>query len=102
MCSIAKNNWDFEDSNYFFLELIGVGGYSEVYRCYDIKNEREVGFKISICKECEDTDKLKVFNKLMIQEYEIQKNLDHPNIGRVYSQFTLEGYDNYYNVFELY
>ena len=44
---MAKENWPTINDRYLTLELLGKGGYSEVYRCFDLKEQIDKALKLS-------------------------------------------------------
>jgi len=42
----SKKRYSVLNNKYLILSLLGKGGYSEVYKCYDLENCREVACKI--------------------------------------------------------
>lgn len=60
--------------------MLGKGGFSEVYRAYDLEENRYVALKVS------QTSGLKSeLAHYIVREYENHMKLDHPNIAKLIS-----------------
>lgn len=46
-CRYAREGWPVVGDRYLTLELLGKGGFSEVYRCYDLEDNTEKALKLS-------------------------------------------------------
>lgn len=46
-----KQGWPLVYDRYQTLELLGAGGFGEVYKCYDLETNRFVALKIVINKD---------------------------------------------------
>lgn len=80
---MAKEGWPVIGDRYLSLELLGRGGFSEVYRAYDLKENTERAIKISDLSACVSYRRQE-YMKHVTREYNIQKTLLHPNIARLY------------------
>ena len=70
-----KNN--ILNNRYLLLTLISKGGFSEVYRTFDLHEQRYVACKIhQLNKDWKDEKKVN-FIKHVLREYNIHKNLQH-------------------------
>lgn len=45
---MAKRNWPVLNNRYLTLELIGVGGFGEVYKAFDLETLDSTAIKISL------------------------------------------------------
>mmetsp|Transcript_66350 Transcript_66350/g.154164 ORF Transcript_66350/g.154164 Transcript_66350/m.154164 type:complete len:663 (+) Transcript_66350:81-2069(+) len=65
---------------YQLLNLIGRGGFSEVFRAYDLENNRYCAVKIhELGKDMSDQQRQSFVRRAM-REYDIQKTLNHPRV----------------------
>lgn len=71
--------------NYRFQELIGVGGFGEVYRAESLEVQREVAIKLYEVRDKEALVAFKSGANSLAQ-------LDHPNIIRLFDFFTTDKY----------
>ena len=76
---------------YLILSLLGKGGYSEVYRAFDLDKCREVACKIHHFDDNWSEDLKENYIKHALRENKIHKELNHP---RIVSQFDTVEIDN--------
>ena len=67
---------------YQTLELLGCGGFGEVYKCYDLEKNRLVAIKGMNLENVKPENYLKLFRKIR-RETEIHRKLNHPNIVKL-------------------
>ena len=84
---LAKDGWPMLNSRYIPLEIIGKGGYAEVYKAFDIKSMKNVALKINL--QVRDSAYESVIKHLS-REIKTHKKLDHPNIVRVLDNFEMD------------
>lgn len=78
------------NERYLLLNLLGKGGFSEVHKGFDLKEQRYVACKIhQLNREWKD-DKKANYIKHALREYNIHKTLDHPRIVRLYDVFEID------------
>ncbi|XP_041478196.1 serine/threonine-protein kinase tousled-like 2 [Lytechinus variegatus] len=78
------------NDRYLLLRLLGKGGFSEVYKGYDLKEHRDVACKIhQLSKEWKE-DKKANYIKHALREYEIHKSLDHARVVKLYDVFEID------------
>ncbi|XP_048579871.1 serine/threonine-protein kinase tousled-like 2 isoform X2 [Nematostella vectensis] len=78
------------NNQYLLLSLLGKGGFSEVYKGYDLVNHRYVACKIhQLIKEWKE-DKKANYIKHALREYNIHKSLNHPRIVQLYDVFEID------------
>ncbi|XP_071495579.1 serine/threonine-protein kinase tousled-like 2 isoform X1 [Diadema antillarum] len=78
------------NDRYLLLRLLGKGGFSEVYKGYDLREHRDVACKIhQLSKEWKE-DKKANYIKHALREYEIHKSLDHMRIVKLYDVFEID------------
>ena len=83
------------NERYLLLTLIGKGGFSEVHRAFDLREQRYVACKIhQLNKEWKDEKKVN-YIKHALREYNIHKHLEHKreftsslSIGKPISSFS--------------
>ena len=78
-CKYNKN-WILIGEKYQLVSLIGKGGYSEIYKAYDIKNKKYVACKIHQLNENWSNQMKDSYINHTVRENEILKNLNHKNI----------------------
>src|SRR5215831_12684792 len=74
--------------SYEITELLGKGGFGEVYRAKDKKLKREVAIKILPDEFSSNPDRLIRFQR----EAEVLASLNHPNIAQIYGLEDAEGH----------
>ena len=72
---------------YELVELVGRGGFAEVYRVVNVRLHRTEALKILSEKLTEEQD----FARRFEQEARVAASLDHPNIVKIYDYGGLEG-----------
>lgn len=78
------------NDRYLLLYLLGKGGFSEVHKAFDLKEQRYVACKIhQLNKEWKD-DKKANYIKHALREYNIHKSLEHPRIVRLFDVFEID------------
>ena len=93
-CYFAGLSWPVVNGRYQVLELIGTGGFGEVYRVIDLHNLQHYALKLSIPDPSEDFSQQSNFVKHLLREQEIHKKLEHKNIARLYDTIKLEDKNN--------
>lgn len=88
------------DDKYLILSLLGRGGYSEVYKAYDLDNWREVACKIHHFDNNWSESLKASYIKHALRENKTHKELNHP---RVVKQFDTVEIDNnsFWTILEL-
>ena len=76
---------------YIILGLLGKGGYSEVYRAYDLDQSKEVACKIHHFDDNWAENLKESYIKHALRENKIHKELNHP---RIVSQYDTVEIDN--------
>ncbi|KAM4598002.1 serine/threonine-protein kinase tousled-like 2 isoform 1-T1 [Polymixia lowei] len=90
-----EDNSQFKDhptlnDRYLLLHLLGRGGFSEVYKAFDLTEQRYVAVKIHQLNKNWRDEKKENYHKHACREYRIHKELDHPRIVRLYDYFSLD------------
>lgn len=78
------------EGRYLMLSLLGKGGFSEVYRAFDLKDLREVACKIHSVNPMWSSTKRQNYTKHAVREYMIHKELVHPKVVRLYDVFEID------------
>uniref|UniRef100_A0A914HE53 Protein kinase domain-containing protein n=1 Tax=Globodera rostochiensis TaxID=31243 RepID=A0A914HE53_GLORO len=84
---------------YLLLSLLGKGGFSEVWRAFDLEENRYVACKIHHVNKEWKEDKKANYVKHAMREKDIHKSLDHPRIVRLFDLFTIDN-DSFCTVLE--
>jgi len=84
------NNHSVLSDRYLLLTLLGKGGFSEVHKAFDLKEQRYVACKIHQLNKDWKDDKKANYIKHAIREYNIHKQLDHPRIVRLFDVFEID------------
>jgi tousled-like kinase len=75
---------------YVLDELLGKGGFSEVWRGFDLKELREVAVKIHQLDPRWPDSKKDNYTKHVTREYEIHRDVRHPRIVSLYDVFEID------------
>ncbi|KAF1744433.1 hypothetical protein MXB_374 [Myxobolus squamalis] len=87
------------NNRYILLELIGRGGFSEVFKAFDLKEFKYMACKIhQLSSEWRDEKKAN-YIKHAVREYNIHKTLDHPNIVKLLDVFEIDN-DSFATIME--
>ncbi|XP_034425474.1 serine/threonine-protein kinase tousled-like 2 isoform X1 [Hippoglossus hippoglossus] len=90
-----EDNSQFKDhptlnDRYLLLYLLGRGGFSEVFKAFDLTEQRYVAIKIHQLNKNWREEKKENYHKHACREYRIHKELDHPRIVKLYDYFSLD------------
>ena len=75
---------------YLLKRLLGKGGFSEVWRAYDLVELREVAVKIHQLDPRWSDSKKENYTKHVSREYEIHRNVRHPRIVSLFDVFEID------------
>uniref|UniRef100_A0A4W6C676 Protein kinase domain-containing protein n=1 Tax=Lates calcarifer TaxID=8187 RepID=A0A4W6C676_LATCA len=78
------------NDRYLLLHLLGRGGFSEVFKAFDLTEQRYVAIKIHQLNKNWREEKKENYHKHACREYRIHKELDHPRIVKLYDYFSLD------------
>ncbi|XP_060776080.1 serine/threonine-protein kinase tousled-like 1-B isoform X1 [Neoarius graeffei] len=78
------------NDRYLLLHLLGRGGFSEVYKAFDLFEQRYAAVKIHQLNKNWREEKKENYHKHACREYRIHKQLDHPRIVKLYDYFSLD------------
>ncbi|CAD5222661.1 unnamed protein product [Bursaphelenchus okinawaensis] len=84
---------------YLLMSLLGKGGFSEVWRAYDLDENRYVACKIHHVNKEWKEDKKANYVKHAMREKDIHKSLHHPRIVQLFDLFTIDN-DSFCTVLE--
>ncbi|KAM9715420.1 serine/threonine-protein kinase tousled-like 2 isoform 2-T5 [Menidia menidia] len=90
-----EDNSQFKDhptlnDRYLLLRLLGRGGFSEVFKAFDLTEQRYVAIKIHQLNKNWREEKKENYHKHACREYRIHKELDHPRIVKLYDYFSID------------
>lgn len=90
-----EDNSQFKDhptlnDRYLLLYLLGRGGFSEVFKAFDLTEQKYVAIKIHQLNKNWREEKKQNYHKHACREYRIHKELDHPRIVKLYDYFSLD------------
>eukprot|EP00466_Bigelowiella_natans_P018735 jgi/Bigna1/91569/estExt_fgenesh1_pg.C_1070028 len=83
------NDFQILHERYLLLHLMGKGGFSEVYKAFDLEELRYVCCKIHQINESWNTAQKQNYSRHATREYEIQKNLHHSRIVQLHDVFGM-------------
>jgi len=77
-------------NRYVLMALLGKGGFSEVWRAFDVEDLQEVAVKIHQLDPRWSDDKKENYTKHVSREYEIHRNVRHPRIVSLLDVFEID------------
>ncbi len=86
----ADEKFKILDNRYLVLSLLGKGGYSEVYKAYDLENCTEIAWKIHRFDERWSRSMQANYIKHALRENETHQKLSHPRIVRHYDTIEID------------
>ncbi|XP_061959200.1 serine/threonine-protein kinase TOUSLED isoform X3 [Populus nigra] len=84
------NNFQILNHRYALLNLLGKGGFSEVYKAYDLVDHRYVACKLHGLNAQWSEDKKQSYIRHAMREYNIHKTLVHNHIVRLWDIFEID------------
>merc|ERR1719369_1627119 len=78
------------NDRYLLLSLLGKGGFSEVHKGFDLKEQRYVACKIHQLNKDWKDDKKANYIKHALREYNIHKALEHARIVKLFDVFEID------------
>merc|ERR1719339_750238 len=84
------NNRPVLNDRYLLLMLLGKGGFSEVHKGFDLKEQRYVACKIHQLNKDWKDDKKANYIKHALREYNIHKALEHPRVVKLFDVFEID------------
>ncbi|WVY90371.1 hypothetical protein V8G54_035885 [Vigna mungo] len=84
------NNFQILNHRYALLNLLGKGGFSEVYKAFDLVDHRYVACKLHGLNAQWSEEKKQSYIRHAIREYNIHKTLVHRHIVRLWDIFEID------------
>lgn len=84
------NSFPIVNKRYSLLNLLGKGGFSEVYKAFDLVENRYVACKLHSLNGQWSEEKKQSYIRHAIREYNIHKSLVHPHIVRLWDIFEID------------
>ncbi|KAK4780129.1 hypothetical protein SAY87_016235 [Trapa incisa] len=84
------NNFQILHHRYALLNLLGKGGFSEVYKAYDLVEHRYVACKLHGLNAQWSEEKKQSYVRHALREYDIHKTLVHHHIVRLWDIFEID------------
>jgi len=78
------------NDRYLLLNLLGKGGFSEVYKAFDLQALRYVACKIHQLSSHWNEQKKQNYTKHAVREYNIHKDLEHPRVVSLFDVFKID------------
>lgn len=82
--NFSDQEWHEFLTHYHLIDVIGSGGFGVVLSAHDVKNNRKVALKVCL--------KESVKGDMLQKEFEILKQMDHPNVVSIYDMLNYENY----------
>jgi serine/threonine protein kinase len=79
-----KNSKNVEINNYRFMNCIGRGNFGDVYKAYDLKENKVIAIKAINLEQSEDEI------PILLEEINLLRNLKHKNITNWYNTFLID------------
>ena len=86
----SKDKFKILNGQYLVLSLLGRGGYSEVYKAYDLENWREVAWKIHRFDDTWSRSMQANYIKHALRENQTHQKLNHPRIVKHYDTIEMD------------
>jgi tousled-like kinase len=86
----SKKKYTVLANKYLILSLLGKGGYSEVYKAYDLENCREVACKIHHFDDGWGEQIKESYIKHALRENEIHKDLNNRRVVKQYDTVEID------------
>lgn len=84
------NNRPVLHERYLMLHLLGKGGFSEVYKAFDLHELRYVACKIHQLNQQWPDERKKNYTRHATREYNIHKALHHPRVVQLFDVFAID------------
>jgi len=87
-------------NRYLLRTMLGKGGFSEVWKAFDLIEMRDVAIKIHELDPCWSEERKKNYSKHAKREYEIQLSLRHPRIVQLFDVIEINQSSSFATVLE--
>lgn len=87
-----KDDTSLIDDKYKIIELIGKGGYSEVYKSFDLDNHKYVACKLNKIDKNWSKEIIDKYLEHTVRENQINKIIDNNNIVKYYDTVIIDDY----------
>ena len=98
-CPYKKEGLPFLNERYQIMELIGKGGYSEVYKAYDTQNHKMVACKLIQLKDNWPEEIKQSYIKHTLRENSILQTINHIKIVNLYDTIEINNF-SFCNILE--
>jgi len=89
-CFSRFSDFSLLNHRYLLVKLIGKGGFSEVFKAYDLHQLEWVACKIHQLNQCWTEEQKSNYIRHTTREYEIHKTLQHPRIVKLNAVFEID------------
>lgn len=99
-CNYMKKNWPILNKRYLILSLIGKGGYSEVYKAYDLIQHINVACKIHQLDQSWSEGVKELYIRHTIRENQIHQKINHEKVVKHFDTVEIDN-NSFATVLEL-
>lgn len=99
-CAYMKKNWPILNKRYLILSLIGKGGYSEVYKAYDLIQHINVACKIHQLDTSWSEGVKELYIRHTIRENQIHQKINHEKVVKHFDTVEIDN-NSFATVLEL-
>jgi tousled-like kinase len=99
-CNYSNKNWPILNNRYLILSLIGKGGYSEVYKAYDLVAHINVACKIHQLDTTWSENIKELYIRHTIRENQIHQRINHEKVVKHYDTVEIDN-NSFATVLEL-
>lgn len=84
------NDFPLLNGRYVLTNLLGRGGFSEVYKAFDLETLQEVACKIHQLNASWSPQRIENYRKHSLRECRIHSALNHPRVARLFEVFSID------------